>query len=172
MLLDYKDLFLTGAFVREILLSPGKVLTIKILRGPVRKSDRDVVEELLLEFRNLLAFQAEVNSDLTEPSLEILSHSLNPSATDTPAIHFVLSCDKGHFTITAADFSWSVIDEIPLVSSPAYFDGAANVAKEEEPEPVICSFCGRSADEVMRIVKGNQGSICSDCVQTCVTIIG
>ena len=165
--MDYKDLFLTGAFVREILLIQGQALTIKILRGPVRKSDRDVVEELLLEFKNLQAFQAEVNSDLTEPSIEILSHSLNPSANQ-----FVLSCDKGHFTITAADFSWSVIDEIPCVSSPAYFDGAQNVAKQEEPEPVICSFCGRSADEVMRIVKGNQGSICGDCVQTCVTIIG
>jgi ClpX C4-type zinc finger len=172
LLLDYKDLFLTGAFVREILLNPGKVLTLKILRGPVRKNDRDVVEELLLEFRNLHAFQAEVNSDLTEPSIEILSHSLNPSATDMPAIDFVLSCDKGHFTITAADFSWSVIDEIPFVSSPAYFDGARNAAKQREPELVICSFCGRSANEVLRIIKGNLGSICSDCVQTCVTIIG
>jgi hypothetical protein len=168
--MDYKDLFLTGAFVREILLSPGKVLTLRILRGPVRKGDRDVVEELLLEFRNLHAFQAVVNCDLTEPSIEILSHSQTAAATDTPAIQFVLSCDKGHFTITAADFSWTVIEEIPFVSSPAYFDGARN--KADQLELVVCSFCDRSANEVMRIIKGNQGSICSDCVQTCVTIIG
>jgi len=34
-----------------------------------------------------------------------------------------------------------------------------------------CSFCGRTADEVARLVAGARAYICDDCVTQCVAVL-
>ena len=46
------------------------------------------------------------------------------------------------------------------------------MAKNEERKLIRCSFCGRSAAEVSRIVSGQTGFICDDCVRMCMNILG
>ena len=35
----------------------------------------------------------------------------------------------------------------------------------------VCSFCGRSQDEVGRLIAGQTGFICNDCVELCKELI-
>ncbi len=43
--------------------------------------------------------------------------------------------------------------------------------KGNEKESISCSFCGRDASEVVKMVSGPSVQICSDCVRTCYYII-
>ena len=176
---DYSDLNLAGSFINEISLIPGQALIVKVLRGPVSKGNRNVVEELMLELRNLLAVSAELRSAPAEPSIEIVSYSVHPvtnareetpssTVQDTSDVQIVINCDKGDFDVTAGSFTWSVINEIPFFPSSASAEiGFSTVMKQLESEQVTCSFCGRKSTEVARIVKGNDACICIDCVKVC-----
>ena len=42
--------------------------------------------------------------------------------------------------------------------------------KKRPPQALICSFCGKSMDEVKRMVTGKAGHICDECVDTCVRV--
>lgn len=37
-----------------------------------------------------------------------------------------------------------------------------------DSEPLICSFCGRNSSEVLKMVKGPNVNICSECVMVAV----
>lgn len=41
----------------------------------------------------------------------------------------------------------------------------------EDKEPKICSFCGRSSDEVENMVTGPGVYICSECIDICHNIL-
>lgn len=43
--------------------------------------------------------------------------------------------------------------------------------KGEDKEPKICSFCGRSSDEVENMVTGPGVYICSECIDICHNIL-
>jgi hypothetical protein len=40
--------------------------------------------------------------------------------------------------------------------------------EEEQQEPVYCSFCGRPNHLVIKMIKGPDVNICSECVMICV----
>ena len=42
----------------------------------------------------------------------------------------------------------------------------------DDRRPVRCSFCGKSADDVGRIIAGKNAYICNECVELCLTMIG
>ncbi len=42
----------------------------------------------------------------------------------------------------------------------------------EDKRITRCSFCGKSQDEVMRIIAGRNAYICNECVELCLSIIG
>ena len=42
----------------------------------------------------------------------------------------------------------------------------------EDKRITRCSFCGKSQDEVIRIIAGRNAYICNECVELCVSIIG
>ncbi len=44
--------------------------------------------------------------------------------------------------------------------------------KSDERRPVRCSFCGKTQDEVERIIAGRNAFICDECVKLCADIIG
>ena len=37
--------------------------------------------------------------------------------------------------------------------------------------PIVCSFCGKSSDEVARIITGPSVYICCECLDTCTKIL-
>jgi ATP-dependent Clp protease ATP-binding subunit ClpX len=37
---------------------------------------------------------------------------------------------------------------------------------------LVCSFCGRTADQVGRLITGSNACICNECVQVCNSILG
>jgi ClpX C4-type zinc finger len=39
------------------------------------------------------------------------------------------------------------------------------------PTRLRCSFCGRSSDEVGRLVAGPSVYICDECIKTCVAVL-
>ena len=43
--------------------------------------------------------------------------------------------------------------------------------KNDDKRPVRCSFCGKSQDDVKRIITGNNVFICDECVRLCVSIL-
>ncbi len=43
--------------------------------------------------------------------------------------------------------------------------------KSDEKRPVRCSFCGKSQDDVKRIIAGKNAFICDECIQLCIGII-
>lgn len=43
--------------------------------------------------------------------------------------------------------------------------------KNDEHKSVRCSFCGKSQDEVSRIIAGPRAYICNECVQLCMSIL-
>ncbi len=43
--------------------------------------------------------------------------------------------------------------------------------KTDEKRPVRCSFCGKSQDDVKRIIAGKNAFICDECIQLCIGII-
>ncbi|NLO48393.1 MAG: ATP-dependent Clp protease ATP-binding subunit ClpX [Clostridiales bacterium] len=45
------------------------------------------------------------------------------------------------------------------------------MAKIDEKKPVKCSFCGKSQDEVKRLIAGKNSFICDECVSLCVGIL-
>lgn len=45
------------------------------------------------------------------------------------------------------------------------------MAKNDERKPVRCSFCGKSQDQVTRIIAGPGAYICNECVQLCMSIL-
>jgi ATP-dependent protease Clp ATPase subunit len=42
--------------------------------------------------------------------------------------------------------------------------------KNRAPQAQSCSFCGKSQDEVERMVTSKVGHICDDCVDICVSV--
>ncbi len=45
------------------------------------------------------------------------------------------------------------------------------MAKNDEKRTVRCSFCGKSQDDVKRIIAGKNAFICDECIQLCVSIL-
>ncbi len=43
--------------------------------------------------------------------------------------------------------------------------------RNDDKRPVRCSFCGKSQDDVKRIITGNNVFICDECVRLCVSIL-
>ena len=43
--------------------------------------------------------------------------------------------------------------------------------KKDEKETLRCSFCGRTGDEVRKLVAGPNVYICDECVEVCQNII-
>ena len=46
-----------------------------------------------------------------------------------------------------------------------------NMDKKEKVDPVGCSFCDKSHEEVFRLISGKGVYICNDCVGLCNEII-
>ena len=42
---------------------------------------------------------------------------------------------------------------------------------EIDSDPTTCSFCGKSGEDVRRMIEGPLVRICDECVEICVTII-
>lgn len=45
------------------------------------------------------------------------------------------------------------------------------MAKNEEPRKICCSFCGKTQDDVYRLIAGPGVYICNECVELCETIL-
>jgi hypothetical protein len=43
--------------------------------------------------------------------------------------------------------------------------------KDIQPEPLTCSFCGKSENEVRRLIAGPKVYICEECVELCNDIL-
>ena len=46
------------------------------------------------------------------------------------------------------------------------------VATPEQSAKLVCSFCGKSQDEVRKLVAGPKVYICDECIDLCNDIIG
>ena len=42
---------------------------------------------------------------------------------------------------------------------------------EIDSDPTTCSFCGKSGEDVRRMIEGPLVRICDECVEICVSII-
>jgi ATP-dependent Clp protease ATP-binding subunit ClpX len=43
--------------------------------------------------------------------------------------------------------------------------------KDESNDDLLCSFCGKSQDEVKKLIAGPSVYICDECIQLCTEII-
>mgnify|MGYP004523618253 CR=1 FL=1 len=44
--------------------------------------------------------------------------------------------------------------------------------KNDEPKQLTCSFCGKTQDQVRKMVAGMNANICDECIELCVEILG
>ena len=47
----------------------------------------------------------------------------------------------------------------------------SKVGSGESKNTLYCSFCGRGADQVGRLVAGPSVYICDECIKTCVAVV-
>jgi len=47
-------------------------------------------------------------------------------------------------------------------------DKTEDKTKQEEKEPVYCSFCGRPNHVVIKMIQGPGVNICSECIMICI----
>lgn len=47
-------------------------------------------------------------------------------------------------------------------------DKADKAEKVENKQPVVCSFCGRPNQQVIKMIKGPGVNICSECIMICI----
>ena len=45
------------------------------------------------------------------------------------------------------------------------------MSKIDDKRPIKCSFCGKSQDDVKRLITGKNSFICDECVSLCVDIL-
>jgi len=68
-----------------------------------------------------------------------------------------LPSDPNQFVrFVAAGCVFSGVSMIPLV-----------IGQFRAPRSLVCSFCGKDASSVRRLIAGPRGHICDDCVHTC-----
>src|SRR5262245_13630952 len=111
---DLGNLTVAGAFVREITITP-ELLAISILRGPMRKDQNSIVEEIRLEFRQVEALELGFHIDPAASSIEITSlaalDETSSAQNSEPSVRakqqFVLNCIEGTLKLSAKSFSWS-----------------------------------------------------------------
>ena len=46
------------------------------------------------------------------------------------------------------------------------------MARTDERKSIRCSFCGKTQNQVGRLIAGNGAYICDECIQLCMSIIG
>lgn len=46
------------------------------------------------------------------------------------------------------------------------------MTKTKKTKKIVCSFCGKDHEEVVKIVHGKEGNICSECLDVCLTLVG
>lgn len=78
-----------------------------------------------------------------------------------------MSDDETKQEIAAARFALdSAIDNLRKFRGKELIYASAN-ADCIAPEPPFCSFCGKGANEVRRMIQGETAHICSQCVALC-----
>jgi hypothetical protein len=50
-------------------------------------------------------------------------------------------------------------------------EGDQQLEREQRGEPLFCSFCGKSQDQIRKLVAGPNCSICDECVEICADIV-
>jgi hypothetical protein len=56
---DFLQMALNNCFVKEVHLRVGKTFVLSVLHGPISRIGQDVVEELEIEFGDLLTFRLD-----------------------------------------------------------------------------------------------------------------
>jgi hypothetical protein len=64
----------------------------------------------------------------------------------------------------------AIDDLLRLQGRPAIYGADADLLALN-PEPPICSFCGKGTNQVERILQGEHANICSQCVLLCYEIL-
>ena len=122
---DFLQMHLNNCFVKHIHLRPGKTCALSVLHGPVSRNGQDMIEELEIEFGELIAVVANLRM---EPWLEVLGHELVEQsaylqekdfkeAEKPGSFHFRFRCDEGTLDIVARRFSIISRQETPYFSS-------------------------------------------------------
>jgi hypothetical protein len=65
------------------------------------------------------------------------------------------------------DFCECEITDDELDASADVDDGDVREDEEEDDDELICSFCGKSQDEVEKLLTGASANICNECVEMC-----
>jgi hypothetical protein len=70
------------------------------------------------------------------------------------------------------DCVWSLLQNIkPLKRQIERIKKYDDARYEEHGEDIRCSFCGKSQQEVNRIIAGTHEAICNECVQLCSEVL-
>ena len=62
-------------------------------------------------------------------------------------------------------------DDIEALFAALVDEGIQVTDEASQGSALSCSFCGKAQPEVLQLIAGAQGFICSECVQLCVQII-
>jgi len=119
---DFLQMALNNCFVKDVHLRVGKTFVLSVLHGPISRIGQDVVEELEIEFGDLVAIMADLRM---EPWLEVLGHGLIEQSTylqekdfkeagKPDPFHFRFRCDEGTLDIIARRFSIISRQETPV----------------------------------------------------------
>jgi ClpX C4-type zinc finger len=165
---DFLKMELKNCAVKRVNLFVGKTCSLSLLHGPISLDDQDVIEELGIEFRELIAVITELRM---EPWLEVLNHELLGQSSylqgkdfrengKPDPFHFRFRCDEGTLDIIARQFSFVSREHTRFIPSD-------QIVYEE----LSCSFCGRKQSEVQKIVAGPGVFICDDCTRSCYEVI-
>ncbi len=70
------------------------------------------------------------------------------------------------------DCVWSLLQNIkPLKKQIERIKKYDDARHEEHGEDIRCSFCGKSQQEVERIIAGTHEAICNECIQLCSEVL-
>lgn len=64
------------------------------------------------------------------------------------------------------------LEEVPLATATHLISGSSHtVLVPQTRDDVVCSFCGKSKDDVAKMIAGPMAFICNECIVTCQEIV-
>src|ERR1700723_4054 len=147
-------LLLAGAKGRRYALPHSRIILHQPLGGMQGQAS-----DLEIHAKEILHAREEINNIIMKHT----GQNLRKIEKDT---------DRDYFMAPQQAVEYGLIDEVIVSRRPSMWAAEAVMAKHDDRSGnLVCSFCGKSQDEVRKLIAGPTVYICDECIDLCNDII-